>query len=313
MNRGSKQKTFYERNKKMSVKDIVSLVMLGIALLFVGLGILKNRKNHWIYAVSRVAVVIVSIVLGVLISNLVGGLLASTLFDIIKNSGALDDMSDLMNELPSLEEAFRGIIGCVFALILFVIIFLILKGILNKIAKPIARKIIVSKDFEHTAAYEPAVEEKTEEAEAVVAAETEETAETAPVAEDAPVAEETAPVAEEAEPVAEEAAPAEEQKPKLKGKAKRRFKKKALRTPKANVYGMLGGAIGCLLVWVALFAPLVGTVTLLDDGLSILEGMDESDESVEIVLEIADIAANNAGSKAVTYLGGKPIFVGLTT
>ena len=285
----------------MDIMTIVSLVMLGIGLLFVGLGILKNRKNHWIYAIARLAVVILSIVGGVLIAKAVGGALATGLLGLLVDAGVLEGVSELMDALPVLEEAICALVGCVFALILFVLIFVILKAILNGIAKPIARKIIAANDFEHTAAFE--LEEKKEE-EAAPAAE---------AAEEASAEENAEAAADEAAtdaPAAEEAA---EEKPKLKGRAKRRFKKKSLRTPKANAFGMLGGAIGCLLVWVALFAPLVGVINMVDDGMSILDSMGDTNEDLEVVVELVDIAANNAGSKAITYLGGKPIFDGLTT
>ena len=64
----------------MELKSLLSLVLLGLALLFIGIGVLKNRKNHWIYAVTRVAVVILAIVLSVLISKGIGNALASMIW-----------------------------------------------------------------------------------------------------------------------------------------------------------------------------------------------------------------------------------------
>ena len=250
-----------------AIKVIVSLVMLGIALMFMGFGILKNKKNHWIYAVARLCVVLLSAVLGVLVSGLLGGLLASVLYGVIDNAGLLDDVKEIFTEIPVFEEAIRGIIGCVIALILFLVVFFVLKAILNGIAKPIARKIILAKDAKNTAANQ----------------------------------------------MMEEKASENEEMPKLKGKEKRRFKKLSLRTAKVNVFGMLGGALCCLLIWVVLFAPMVGVLTMVDDTMSLMEGMDEQEEELVLVMDIVDVAANNAGSKTVTYLGGKPIFEGLMT
>ena len=63
----------------MNAKMIASIAILGIGLLFVGLSLLKNRKNHWIFGVTRVAVVLASIGLGIFVSNLLGSLLGSLL------------------------------------------------------------------------------------------------------------------------------------------------------------------------------------------------------------------------------------------
>ncbi|MBR2353527.1 MAG: hypothetical protein IKA76_03375 [Clostridia bacterium] len=244
----------------MNLKSIMSLVMLGLALIFVGVGVLKNRKNHWIYAATRVAVVILSMVIGVLISNLLGGALASLLWSLISDGLVDRDMAEAMDALPSLETVFIGLVASVIALLLFVAVFLIVKAILNAIAKPIARKIIVSKDLKHTAAND---------------------------------------TFGQADPKA------------LQGRSKRIFKKKALRTSNANVFGMVGGAIGCLLIWVALFAPLVGVSGVFYEGVALLQNTEDVDEDMEIVVEIADAAANNVGSKIVSFFGGKPVADGL--
>ncbi len=246
----------------MDVKTIIFLVMFGIGLLFVGLGVWKNRKNHWIYAVTRAAVVLLSVAIGILCSNLLGGLLGSLLGVRMGAAWLFGNTADLFEAMPALEEAIAGLFGCVFSLLLFVGIFFIVKAILNAIAKPVARAIIRSVSRKAAGKNDCAVEE----------------AGTA-----------------------------------LKGKEKKKFKKNVLRTPRANLWGMLCGGLMCLLVWVALFAPFVGIAVVVDDGLSILAPTDEGDDGMATVVEVVDAVANNAGSKTVYYLGGKPISDALLT
>ncbi len=237
----------------MNVKMIISLVILTLGALFVGLGVWKNRKNHWIYAVARAAVVLLSVALGILISNLLGGLLGS-LLGANMSVWFLGDTSELFEAMPALEEAISGLFACVFSSLLFVGVFFLVKAILNAIAKPIARTIICS------------VNRKAEDPDGDAARNT---------------------------------------GADLKGKEKKKFKKSILRTPRANLWGMLLGGLMCLFVWVSLFAPFVGIATVVDDGFVLYGGSEEDG--------ITDAIANNAGSRTVYYLGGKPISDALLT
>ncbi len=292
----------------MNIKLIVSLVMLGLAALFVGLSLLKYRKAHWIYATANLSAVVLAIVFGVIIANLTAGALAGLAYNLLESMDVLGDFEELLTKLPSLEDTFRALVACVVAPLLFFFIFLILKAIFRGIAKPVARKLI--------ARYEASAEQKKAVAEPVVVEETAEEAVEAPAETEAEtVVSDTAEAeaTEAAEAVTEEVAAEPEKPHKPTHKEKKKNKKQMLRTEKANPWGMLGGALCGLLLFVALLAPLVGTINLANNAISVISVVGEEDETMSAVVEIADIAANNAGSKLVTWCGGYPIYAGLTT
>ncbi len=274
----------------MILKLIASLIMFGIAALFVGVGLLKHRRSHWIYATASVVSVVLSAILGVLLANLAGGLLAGSLYEIIP----VDALEELILRVPSLKEVLRALLACFIAPALFIGIFLILRAILDAIAKPVSVKLIVLFEQKQAQKAEPSEQTDTDapaDAEERTVAETAETTETAE-----PVC--------EAEPV------------KLSRREKKAQKKERLRIEKPSPWGMLGGAVCGLLLFVVFFSPSVGTLSLANGALSVIsvgEEQSREDSLLGTVAVTVDAVADNPGTKMVNYLGGYPIFSGLTT
>ncbi len=262
------------------MKLIVTLVMLFLALASVGVAIFVNRKSHWIYAAARTVSVVLAVVLGVLITNLLCGALSGVLFSLVKGTGAIADFTELFEKVPTMEDAFRAIIGCILAPFVFLFVFLLLRGILFLVCKPVSR-ILITKYGGVTSGKPQAVTPEV----------------------NLPDEAELGGIAAEQEPVAEEEKPKPEKKPK---------KINVLRTKEVSPIGMACGAVCGLLLFVALLAPFVGFFTLAHQATEFLLS-DEDSDTPNVVVEILDAAANNAGSKAVTVLGGKPIFSGLTS
>ncbi len=88
---------------------------------------------------------------------------------------------------------------------------------------------------------------------------------------------------------------------KVKGKA-------LFRSTKFSPVGATLGALCGFLVLVVFFIPLVGVLDVANDAASVIGTPEEN-----IIVEITDAAANNAGSMTVKYLGGKPAYKLLTS
>lgn len=274
------------------MKTIVSLAVILIALAFVGVAVLTHRKKHWIYALSHVAVVVISAALGVLLANLAGGALVSVGLALLKNTDFWSTVEELLTEIPSLQDAAEALVRCVVAPVLFLPIFLILRGILNRVAKPVSRAIISA-----TLRKAPAAEALAEEQNGSAVEET---------------AGEVLAEGAEGDAVAEEPMLSEKAQAKQAKKAKKLAKKQLLRTEKASGLGMACGAVCGLLLFVALAAPTVGFLNICDDAMSFVATEDDN-AVMKITTEALDAGANNVGSQAVRYLGGQPIFAGLTS
>ncbi len=277
----------------MTLKLIVTLILFAIAAAMIGVGLLKHRKSHWIYGVARVVSVILSALLAVFIANLISGWLGK----LLAGNLTFGVLKELTEKVPSLKDAMGVLVASVIAPMLFLGIFAILRPILDAVAKPVSRKLIT------------VVAERRAKAEVTVEPSAEE--EACPPTEECSAEESVEVLEGEVEAAAEE--PVE---PKPSRKERRKQKKAQLRTGKANPWGMLCGAVCGLLLFVIYFTPAVGMVSLLDGAMSVLTSAEEETQErsvMGVLAEVADAGANNPASKTVTYLGGYPLYSGLTT
>lgn len=256
---------------------IFALAILVIVLLFVGVGLLIGRKYVWIYSVAKVAALVVTAPLTVLLASLAARGVGALVKTLLVKSGAMGSFATLLGEIPSLGDALVALVAIVLAPLLFYVIFLILRPILYKIARIIVKRILLAKG-------ESASDQ---------------------VAEEVVVTEETAEAAEE--PVVD--AEATETK---KEKKKKKKKYQVLRATGINPLGMACGAAGGLLMALILLSPFVGFLTVADRAIGVADDVSDL-KVVEKICEVTDAAANNVSSKAVHLLGGKLVYRGLTT
>lgn len=256
---------------------VFSLAFLFLALMAVGIGVLKGRKYTWHLSAARIIVLVLSVIVSIAISALIAWFGGGALIDIIKDAMAGNQLSNLMELIPTLPALVRAIIAAVVASSVFVPVLLIVKGIANRCASvPIAKlllKIGKKKD------------EQTVEAEA--------TAETAEAAEQTAEAEEAAEVVEV----------------KMSKKQKRFAPFKS--THKFDALGAALGAVCSLFFVIAFLSPFVGNMSLANNAVKMAAG--SPDKMIATVVEISDAAAENAGAKTVRVLGGGLIYKGLTT
>ena len=125
---------------------IFALAILGIVLLFVGVGLLIGRKYVWIYSVAKVAALVVTAPLTVLLASLAARGVGALVKTLLVKSGAMGSFATLLGEIPSLGDALVALVAIVLAPLLFYVIFLIVRPILYKIARIIVKKIILAKN-----------------------------------------------------------------------------------------------------------------------------------------------------------------------
>ena len=261
---------------------VFSLAFLFIALLAVGIGVLKGRKYTWHLSAARCIVLVLSVIVSIAISALIAWFGGGALIDIIKDAMAGSQLSDLMELIPTLPALVRAIIAAVVASSVFVPVLLIVKGIANRCASvPIAKLLLkIGKKKEEIPAQAEAEAEAAEEA---------------------------------TEEAAEQVAEAEEVAEVVEVKMSRK-KKRLLPFKSTHKFDALGAALGgvCTLFFViALLSPFVGNMSLANNAVKMAAG--SPDKMIATVVEISDAAAENAGAKTVRVLGGGLIYKGLTT
>lgn len=134
---------------------IFSLAFAFIALLFVGIGLLKGRRYVWTFSAFKCAAVVVSALLSALASILLLPQLFKLVFPYVFKIPALKEYKAFLAELPVLQEAVIALVCMIVAPLIFVVLFLILKAILNavvlRISAAMARKSVTEEtDSEET-------------------------------------------------------------------------------------------------------------------------------------------------------------------
>ncbi len=257
---------------------VFSLAFLFLALVAVGIGVLKGRKYTWHLSAARIIALLLSVIVSIVISALIawfgGGALVDMLKELMAGNEKLSGFAQMIDLIPTLPALVRAIVAAVVASSVFLPIFLIVKGIINRCASvPIAKLLLK-------------IGKKKEEIPAQAEAE----------------------VAEEAtEEAAEQAAEVVEVKMSRKKKRLLPFKS----THKFDALGAALGGVCSLFFVIAFLSPFVGNMSLINNAVKTASGSD--DEIIALAVEISDAAAENAGAKTVRVLGGGLIYKGLTT
>lgn len=280
--------------------DMFKMIFFGVflffALIFALCGMLKGRKYKWQFSATRIILLAISTVIATLISALVGWLAGGLLVDILLpmlqgNIGSIN-IGELVASLPSSLAAIRALVAMIVAPLVFILVFNIVRPLINLLTRPIGNlllKIGKKKPVEEAAPIENL--ETLDEA----VTESEETP--AEAAEDG------------AEAITESEAADEPEKKEKKEKKKKYDRFRSDR--KFDPLGAVLGAACSVLILVVLLVPFVGIVGLANPVVQML--VTPEDPTTELVCEISDAAANNAGAKTVNALGGKAICSALTT
>ena len=273
---------------------IVSIAFLALAALVVLGGVLKGRKYTWVYSAVKLVCAVVAAVISMLLASVLGGIVGNLLVDTLAGSLGVE-----IFEIPALNFAVKALVGMLIAPFLFWIVYLIVHGVIKIFIPLFCRLLLKALPSKVTGVGNETVPQV--EAEAIVEAEAEAVVE----AEAEAAVEEEAVV--EAEAVAEE--PIEEPKPSKK----KRNRKDFLRVHKANPLGMLCGGLCALVVFCIGMTPLIGLVDTACDTASAVIVLAGDENTPDEVLEILDVATNNAGTKLVHFMGGRALYRGMTT
>ena len=121
--------------KIMSIGAILSIAMIVYVLVLGLLTALPARKHHWIMALIRTGIIILSVVVAVPVSKAIAGVVASPLAPMFEGLlGSLGEISDLMTHAPILEQSIQLMFTLILVPAVFLFVFLILRGILSLVA-----------------------------------------------------------------------------------------------------------------------------------------------------------------------------------
>ena len=205
-------------------------------------------------------------------SALIGAVLSSLIswFAIKALLGAspLGEIGDMVNHLPSLKDAITAIVAMIVAPIIFLPVYAIIRAITRIFTKMLTRLLIKI---------------------------------TSKKAEKKPTE-----VSEE-----EEKGAAQEYYEKLQTQSKGKKAKKEFELPKSNWISALCGAACGLITLCVLATPMVGTLEVVDGVISMSlhsAAAEEESETSEMIADIVDASANNAGTFTVKALGGGVVY-----
>ena len=122
-------------------KLIFAGTFLFFALIFLLIGMLKGRKYKFQYSLSRLITVIISAVVAMALSALIASGLGGLLVGIV-SSLLPEDVSPMLEAIPSAPDAVKALVAMIVAPILFFGIFLIVKPLIGLLKRPIARLLL---------------------------------------------------------------------------------------------------------------------------------------------------------------------------
>lgn len=280
-------------------------VYILFAAIFAGFGMLCARKVKWQYALTKIFAVIISAALSVLILQAVTPMMGSYVMRIIMLLFPGEEFMDLLkNEM--MVELIGGIIGVVFAFVLYLPIFIIVKAILNLISRCIYNAVLKSDDDSNSIGQADfAVSDNTD----VNACEGDIDAENTDGAdiEDSGNCEEVAVMSEASGDVNFNTESTEQvEKPQ---KEKKKKKIKPVFTTKVCGLSLLFGAISGFLVYNAVISPMV----MLISDIGSIAGPILKENELDCLYENVESISDNAATSTVSVLGGRMIYDGLTS
>lgn len=259
---------------------------LVVAIIFALIGMLKGRKYKWQFSAARIILLVISTIAATLISALIGWVAGGVLFKVLAPN-LNGNIAQILEIVPSAPYILRAIVAMVVAPLVFILVFNIIRPIANIFTTFVCNLLLkIGKKS-------PALEE--------LPVENPETLDDT-VAESNEALESIDAIGENE---ATDAPEKEEKKKKTKKYDQFRSNKKF------DPLGATLGAICSVLILVVLLVPFVGVAGFANSIVQVV--VTPKDPVTEMVCDISDAAANNAGAKTVNILGGKAVWSALTT
>lgn len=125
----------------MVIQAILSAIMVVYILLLGFLTALFARKHHWVIALIRTGVIIVSVVISVPISQAIAGALGGLISPLFEGilGGVLGDFGDLMTHIPVLEQSLHLAMSLMIVPVIFGVVFLVLRAILSLVVRIVSK------------------------------------------------------------------------------------------------------------------------------------------------------------------------------
>ena len=113
----------------MSIGLIITLVMIAYVLLLGLFTALPARKHHWIMALVRTGIIVVSVIIAVPVSKVIAGAVSGTLAPMF--DGLLSgDIGELVEHAPILKESVELMVALIIAPLVFLVLFIVIRGVL---------------------------------------------------------------------------------------------------------------------------------------------------------------------------------------
>lgn len=259
---------------------------LVVAIIFALIGMLKGRKYKWQFSAARIILLVISTIAATIISALIGWVAGGVLFKVLVPN-LNGNIAQILEIVPSAPQILRAIVAMVVAPLVFILVFNIIRPIANifttlvcKLFLKIGKKSTKVEDSsaQNLETLDDTVAESNEALESI-----EDIQENYPTDASA-----------------------------KKGKKKKAKKYDQFRSDKKfDPLGAMLGAVCSVLILVVLLVPFVGVTGFANSIVQVV--VTPNDPVTEMVCDISDAAANNAGAKTVNVLGGKAVWSALTT
>ncbi|MBE6558922.1 MAG: hypothetical protein E7661_07975 [Ruminococcaceae bacterium] len=123
-----------------AISGVITTVILIYVLLSALLTALPTRKRHWMMALVRTGIIILSAVIAVPLSKTVGGVLGATLLDLLESS-LPSDIIAFMEEVSLIGDSFELMIALLAAPLIFIVLFLVIRLFFSVVAWIVERVV----------------------------------------------------------------------------------------------------------------------------------------------------------------------------
>lgn len=265
-------------------KLIFSLAFVVISLLAALFGFLRAKRKKWQLTAVRIATTLISVIAAVLLAVFITSLLSDVALTLV-NELAPAEVAELF-AAESVSDSAVALVSMIIAPLLFYPLFAIIKPLLAIANKPLARLLVklcakIKKSAEKKA---DKAAEDTETTEALDTAEADEATE----------------------------APAEKPDRKALKREKKLARRSMLKNERITVTSSILGAVSGFLLFYIISIPSVCGLAV-TGNVAFATAANINFEYADVVYDLADGAANNAGAVVMKYTGGNAAYRYMTT